>query len=101
MKSGIAVIAAALMSIGIVGTAAASSYELRPLNTNFTGTGTTSATKSGITLKCTASFQGNVDGQGVGHITSGSFTGELGCSSVSLQGLPWTAAAVSQTKATI
>jgi hypothetical protein len=101
MKSGIAIIAAALMSIGIVDTAAASSYELRPLNTSFTGTGTTSATESGVTLNCNAMFAGNVDGQGIGHITSGSFTGELGCTSVGLQGLPWTASAVAKTKATI
>jgi hypothetical protein len=102
MKKTIAIIAAAgFMSFGIVDTAFASSYELNPLNTSFTGTGTTSATKNGVTLNCNATFQGNVDGQGIGHITSGSFTGDLGCTSVGLSGLPWKAAAVSKTRATI
>ena len=100
MKIAIAIIAAGLMSFGAVDTAFAG-YALRPLNTNFTGTGTTSATKNGITLKCNAKFQGNVDGQGIGHITSGSFTGELGCTSVGLQNLPWKSTATSMSKVLI
>ena len=101
MKKTIAFLAAGVMSFGIVNSAYATSYEFRPLSTNFTGTGTTSATKNGVTLKCNATFQGNVNASGVGSITSGTFTGALGCSSVGLQGLPWKAAAVSKTGAII
>lgn len=97
MKKAIAIAAAGLMSFGIVESAYATAYEFRPLNTNFTGSGTTSATKNGVTLKCNAKFTGDVDGQGLGHIKSGSFSGQLGCSSVGLKNLPWKAQAVSKT----
>jgi hypothetical protein len=98
MKIAIAIIAS-LMSVGIVGIAPAATYHLSPENTSFTGSGTTSATKDGITLKCTAKFTGNVDGTGVGHITGGTFSGALGCSAVTLSNLPWTSPAVG--KATV
>ena len=101
MKTGIAIIAAGVMSFGTITSAYAAAYEFRPLSTSFTGTGTTSATKLGITLKCNATINGKVDSVGVGQITSGSFSGALGCSSVGLQGLPWKALAVSKTGATI
>jgi hypothetical protein len=100
MKTAIAIIAG-LMSVGIVGITPAAAYHLTPENTSFTGTGTTSATKLGITLKCTAKFTGKVDGTGVGSITGGTFSGALGCSAVTLGNLPWTATAVSATKANI
>ena len=100
MKTAIAIFAG-LMSVGIVGTTSAATYHLTPENTSFTGKGTTSATKLGITLKCTANFTGNVDGTGVGHITGGKFSGALGCTSVTLGNLPWTATAASATKANI
>ncbi|HWY16153.1 MAG TPA: hypothetical protein VNX86_13530 [Rhizomicrobium sp.] len=100
MKKAIAIVAAGLMSFGAVDTAFAG-YALRPLNTKFTGTGTTSATKNGVTLKCNAKFEGSVNGQGVGEITGGSFTGELGCTSVGLQNLPWKSTATSMSKVQI
>jgi hypothetical protein len=101
MKRALAITAAGLMSFGIVGPATAAAYHLSPENAKFKGTGTTSATKSGITLNCNAKFKGKVGPTGVGKITAGSFTGELGCSAVGLGGLPWKAAATSQTNATI
>ncbi len=101
MKKAIAITAAGLMSLGIVGTTPAAAYHLSPENTSFDGTGKTSATKSGITLACSADLQGNVDNNGVGSITGGSFSGELGCSSVSLSGLPWAATAKKATTAVI
>src|SRR5215469_17702572 len=101
MKTGIAIISAGLMSFGIVTSACATTYEFRPLSSSFTGTGTTSATKNGITLQCSATFKGKVNNVGQGSITSGTFTGALGCSSVGLKGLPWKAAAVSKTGAII
>src|SRR5262249_6980059 len=41
-----------------------------------------------------AKFQGNVDASGVGHITSGTFSGQIGCNTVGLQNLPWDGTAV-------
>ncbi len=96
MKIAIAIVAG-LMSFGIVGINPAAAYHLSPENSTFSGTGTTSATKSGITLKCTAKFTGNVNSTGVGFVTGGTFSGELGCSSVTLGNLPWTSDAVSAT----
>ena len=101
MKQTIAIIAAGIMSFGTIGTAAAAGYKLSPKNTSFTGTGNTSATKSGVTLACTANFTGKVNSTGVGSVTGGSFSGALGCSSVTLGNLPWKAKAVSATKAKI
>lgn len=100
MKTAIAIAAAGLVSFGIIDTASAA-YEFNPENTSFTGTGMTSATKNGITLKCNATFKGKVDVNGVGHVTSGSFTGQVGCSSVTLGNLPWKSLAISATKARI
>ncbi len=102
MKKAIAILAAGLMSFGIANTASAKkTYHLIPESSSFTGSGTTSATKNGITLKCKAKFQGSVNAQGVGSITGGSFSGALGCSAVSLSGLPWAATAVNATKVVI
>src|SRR5215471_1587178 len=99
MKSAAIAITAGLLSLGIVGPAAA--YHLVPENTSFTGTGVTSAVKNGITLKCKAKFQGHVDSKGVGWVDSGSFTGQVGCTSVGLQNLPWKSLAKTATKVNI
>jgi hypothetical protein len=96
MKTAIAIVAG-LMSFGIVGISPAAAYHLTPENTSFSGSGNTSATKSGITLKCTAKFTGKVSSTGVGSVTGGSFSGEIGCSGVTLGNLPWPATAVSAT----
>jgi hypothetical protein len=101
MKTVIALTAAGLMSLGLVAATPAAAYHLIPESTDFTGAGKTSATKSGITLSCKAKFTGSIDDQGVGSITSGSFSGDLGCSSVGLSGLPWKATAKKATTATI
>jgi len=101
MKNAIATTAASLMSLMIVGTTPAAAYHLIPVSTDFTGSGTTSATKNGITLKCKAKFQGHTDSNGVGFITGGSFSGQLGCTSVGLGGLPWKSLAKSATKVII
>ena len=92
MKPAIALIA--VLSFGIAGIGPAAAWHLIPEGTNFTGKGTTSATKSGITLKCSASFTGDTDSSGIGYITGGSFSGEIGCSSVTLGNLPWKSVAV-------
>jgi hypothetical protein len=101
MKKAIAITAAGLMSFGTVCATPAAAYHLIPESTNFTGTGKTSATKNGITLPCTANFKGNTNATGVGSITSGTFSGQIGCSSVGLGGLPWKALAKSATKVII
>jgi hypothetical protein len=101
MKTAIAITVAGLMSFGIIGITPASAYHLIPESTSFKGKGSTSATKSGVTLACTANFNGSIDGNGVGSVTSGSFTGELGCSSVALSNLPWKATAKKATKGSI
>ncbi|HWA90298.1 MAG TPA: hypothetical protein VG889_09705 [Rhizomicrobium sp.] len=90
---------AALVSFGLSAPAAA--YHLTPENSTFTGTGNTSATKNGVTLPCKAKFTGAVDSKGVGSVTSGTFSGQVGCSSVGLSNLPWTAKAKSATKVSI
>lgn len=101
MKTAIVLAAAGLMSLSIIAATPAAAYHLIPENTTFEGTGKTSATKSGITLACKADLQGSVDANGVGSVTGGSFTGELGCTSVVLQNLPWKAVAKKATSATI
>ena len=99
MKTAIAILAVGVVSFGMIGNAVAKGYHLIPEGTTFSGTGSTSATKSGVTLKCKAKFQGHVDANGVGSVDSGSFTGELGCTSVGLSNLPWAATAKSAKKA--
>ena len=101
MKKAIAITAAGLMSFGTVCATPAAAYHLIPESTTFTGTGKTSATKNGITLPCTANFAGKTTAAGVGYISSGSFTGQVGCSSVGLGGLPWKSVAKSATKVVI
>ncbi len=101
MKTAIVITAAGLMSFGIVGVTPAYATHLEPKNASFAGTGSTSATKNGITLKCKAKFQGNVDADGVGFVTKGSFTGDLGCTSVTLSNLPWKSVAKGTKKVNI
>lgn len=100
MKKIIAFAAAGVMSFGVANSAVAA-YHLSPEGTHFKGTGQTSATKNGVTLTCNAVFHGSVNANGIGHVTSGSFSGALGCSSVTLSNLPWKAKAVSATEADI
>jgi len=99
MRNAIAIAAAAVLTFATVAPAAA--YHLEPKSTSFTGTGNTQATKNGITLKCKAKFQGHVDANGVGWVDSGTFTGQVGCTSVGLGGLPWKSVAKSATKVRI
>ncbi|HEY4113601.1 MAG TPA: hypothetical protein VGM17_06010 [Rhizomicrobium sp.] len=90
MKTAIASIAAAsLFSLGVLGTTPAAAYHLTPENSKFKGKGHTSAVKNGISLACRAKFTGTVDKNGVGYVTGGTFTGQVGCSSVTLSNLPW------------
>ena len=93
MKTAIALASAGLISLA--GIAPAAAFHLTPENSSFSGKGWTSATKNGVSLKCKAKFQGNVDASGVGHITSGTFSGQIGCNTVGLQNLPWDGTAVS------
>jgi hypothetical protein len=98
MKIAIVVATAGLASLSLVGAAGAAGYKLSPPSTKFTGTGPTSATTtSGVSLSCTAKFAGSTNKAGVGKISSGSFTGELGCSAVTLGNLPWKAEALTAT----
>ena len=91
MKKTIASIAvASFFSLGIIGAATpAAALHLSPENTKFKGRGKTSATKDGISLACKAKFTGDVDKSGVGEVTGGNFSGQLGCSTVTLSNLPW------------
>lgn len=104
MKTAIATGAAAsLVFFGVAAVTPAAAYHLNPEGANFTGTGTTSATKNGITLPCKAKFTGKVTSTGVGFVTSGSFTdnGSIGCTSVQLSGLPWKSVAVGASRVNI
>ena len=99
MRTIIGIIAG--LSFGIAGVSPAFAWHLTPESSNFTGKGKTSATKSGITLACKAKFEGNVDSSGVGSVTGGSFSGQLGCSGVTLGNLPWTSTAASKSTVVI
>lgn len=99
MKNAIAIASAAILTFATIAPAAA--YHLEPKSTSFTGTGNTQATKNGITLKCKATFQGHVDAAGIGWVDSGTFKGQVGCTSVGLGGLPWKSPAKSATKVNI
>jgi hypothetical protein len=101
MKTAIAIVAAGLMSFGMAGSASAAKFHLSPEGSTFTGTGTTSATKNGVTLQCKAKFQGHVDDTGVGFVDSGTFSGQVGCSTVGLSNLPWQSNALNAKKANI
>ena len=101
MKSIIALAAVGLMAFGLADTANAAGFKLSPPNTKFTGAGPTSATLNGVNLNCTGMLTGQTNKAGVGKITGGSFTGALGCSSVTFTGTPWTGVAVSATTGTI
>jgi hypothetical protein len=101
MKTALVITAAGLMSFGIAGITPAAAYHLSPESTSFTGAGKTSATKNGVSLPCKASFTGHVDSSGVGWVDSGTFTGQVGCSTVGLQNLPWKSLAKSAKKVTI
>ena len=93
MKTAIALASAGLISLACISPAAA--FHLTPEGSSFSGKGWTSATKNGISLKCKAKFQGNVDDTGVGHITGGTFSGQIGCNTVALSNLPWDGTAIS------
>jgi hypothetical protein len=103
MKTAIALTAAGLISLGIVGTTPAAAYHLIPEGQSFVGDGTTSATKNGITLPCKAHFTGKVTANGVGYVTGGSFTdnGGTGCKQVKLVNLPYKSRVRSATKVVI
>jgi hypothetical protein len=95
MKIAVAFTAIGLAISALAGSVDAAGYKLSPASTKFTGTGPTSATTSGgVKLACTAKFAGSTTAAGVGKITSGSFTGPLGCTSVTLGNLPWKAQAL-------
>ena len=96
MKTATALSAAGLFSFMIAGITPAAAFHLTPENSNFTGKGWTSATKNGVSLKCKAKFKGNVDSSGIGHVTSGTFSGQVGCSTVTLSNLPWKGTAVAK-----
>ena len=97
MKAVIALAACTML----LGTMPAAAYHLIPENSDFTGTGKTSATKNGVTLPCTANFTGHVDKKGRGYVDSGTFSGQVGCSTVGLANLPWKGAVKSATKMVI
>jgi hypothetical protein len=102
MKSLIAIAAIGVMSFGLAsGASAATKYIFSPASTKFVGTGPTSATLNSVTLACTGSLKGASTAAGAGKVTGGSFTGELGCSSVTFTGTPWKMAATTATTATI
>ena len=79
----------------------ASAFSLHPRSTSFVGTGKTQLTKGALTVPCTARFTGKTDSLGIGHVTSATFSGSSLCTAIKATGLPWTAKAISATKATI
>lgn len=101
MKSIIALAAVGLMSFGLANGANAAGFKFSPASTKFVGKGPTSATLNGVTLACTGTLKGSTNAQGVGKVTGGSFTGALGCSSVTFTGTPWKMTATTATTATI
>jgi hypothetical protein len=92
--------AIALMTFGLTAQASAQSTFF------FTGSGTMSLTKSGITIPCTIgtgsemgdSFDSSTD---IGTIGTWSLTGSALCASIAAVGLPWTVTVTSATTASI
>ena len=103
MKSITALAAIGLVSFGLADSASAAKagFKFSPANTKFSGTGPTSATLNGVSLNCTGTILGASNKAGVGKVTGGSFTGALGCSSVTFSGTPWKLVATTATTATI
>jgi hypothetical protein len=103
MKSIIAIAAVGLVSFGFASSASAAKagFKFSPASTKFTATGPTSATLNGTTLACTGKLSGATNKAGAGTVTGGSFTGALGCSSVTFTGTPWKMTATTATTATI
>ena len=103
MKPIIALAAIGLVSFGLADSASAAKagFKFSPANTKFSGAGPTSATLNGVTLACTGTLTGATNKAGVGKVTGGSFTGALGCTSVTFAGTPWKMVAASATTATI
>lgn len=99
MKAITAIATAGVMCLAAAVATPAAAFHLHPTG-DFTADGTTSATKSGISLPCNAHFTGTVDSQGVGQVTGGSFTdnGGIGCTAVALKNLPWETKAISAIK---
>jgi len=63
-----------------------------------TAHGPTTLTKSGVSISCTATLTGTIDGAGDVKITSASFTGNSLCSSVVAAKTPWTGTVLSPTQ---
>lgn len=106
MKSFLTVAAIGLAAAGFASSASAAGYKFSPPSTKFTGTGMTSATTQGITIACNASLKGNDNANGVGKVTSGSFSnggGQNGadCPFVTFSGTPWKMKATGPTTATV
>ncbi|MBV8975806.1 MAG: hypothetical protein JO261_11815 [Alphaproteobacteria bacterium] len=97
MKAAIAIAA----SVMLLGSVPAAAYHLIPESSDFTGTGKTSATKNGVSLPCKAKFTGHTDANGNGFVDSGTFSGQVGCSTVGLANLPWKGVVKSATKLVI
>ncbi len=60
-------------------------------------TGSTTLTKSGIAVGCSATMAGSVSSSGAISITSASFSGNALCTGVTAAGLPWTGQVLSTT----
>ena len=99
MKS---VIAMAVIGLAALGAAtSASAYKFSPVSTVFSGSGPAGATLSGVSLTCTGNLKGTTNASGGGKVTSGSFSGTLGCNLVTLAGMPWTMTATGATTASV
>ncbi len=101
MKLFTVIAAVGLVSAGLADGANAAGFKFSPPSTKFTATGPTSATLNGVTLPCTGTLKGSTTATGVGKVTGGSFTGQIGCSSVTFTGVPWKMTATTATTATI
>jgi hypothetical protein len=99
MKTFTTLAAVALVSFGFANSASA--FKLSPPSTKFKASGSTSLTKSGVTVPCTANFVGKTSAKGTGKITGASFTGSSTCTAIQATGLPWQAKAISATTANI
>ncbi|MDR3507316.1 MAG: activator of alkane oxidation [Caulobacteraceae bacterium] len=94
MKTLATLSATALLALGLASQAFAAPT-LGPVSTSFTGMGTTSMTKSGITIGCNANFTGSINSTGAGQISTAAFTaGNFLCPLITATNLPWPAAAV-------
>ncbi|HEX7682540.1 MAG TPA: hypothetical protein VF446_03225 [Trinickia sp.] len=96
MKSFKLIPVGAALALYIAASASAFAVTVSPAG-SISLTGSTTLTKSGIAVGCSANMVGSVTSAGAISITSASFSGNALCAGVTATGLPWTGQVLSTT----